>query len=167
MRAVVQRVSRASVAWTEETGEERRNAIGAGLLVLLGVGPEDTEEAGLRLGRKVANLRIFEDDRGRFDRSVLETGGEVLVVSQFTLFADTRRGRRPGFTGAAPPALAAPLCDAFADALRALGPRVETGRFGAHMTVELVNDGPVTLVLSTEPWETRIDQERATHTGPR
>lgn len=157
MRAVVQRVSRASVSWTEESGESRTNAIGPGLLVLVGVAPEDTDETGRRLARKVANLRIFEDDRGRFDRTLLETGGEALVVSQFTLFADARRGRRPAFTGAAPPALAQPLCDAFAEALREAGPVVRTGRFGAHMTVELVNDGPVTLVLSTEPWESRIE----------
>jgi D-tyrosyl-tRNA(Tyr) deacylase len=157
MRAVVQRVSSASVSWTEETGDERQNAIGAGLLILLGVGPDDTAQSGERLARKIANLRIFEDDRGRFDRSLLETGGEALVVSQFTLFADARRGRRPGFTGAGPPQIAEPLCESFADSLRATGLVVESGRFGAHMAVDLLNDGPVTLVLSTEPWETRID----------
>lgn len=157
MRAVVQRISSAAVSWAEESGEEHRNAIGPGLLVLLGVGPDDTEETGTRLARKIANLRIFEDERGRFDRTLLDTGGEALVVSQFTLFADARRGRRPSFTGAAPPVLAEPLCDAFAASLREIGTTVRTGRFGAHMTVELVNDGPVTLVLSTEPWESRID----------
>lgn len=157
MRAVVQRVSSASVAWKEETGEASKNAIGAGLLVLLGVGPGDTVETGERLARKIANLRIFEDERGRFDRTLLDLGGEALVVSQFTLFADARRGRRPSFIGAAPPALAKPLCDAFVDSLRQTGLTVRSGRFGAHMDVELVNDGPVTVVLSTEPWESRID----------
>jgi D-aminoacyl-tRNA deacylase len=157
MRAVVQRVSSASVSWAEETGEERKNEIGSGLLILLGVGPDDGVQSGERLARKIANLRIFEDDRGRFDRSLLETGGEALVVSQFTLFADARRGRRPGFTGAAPPSLADPLCESFASSLRENGVQVRTGRFGAHMAVELLNDGPVTLVLSTEPWESGID----------
>lgn len=157
MRAVVQRVSSASVSWAEDTGEQRRNAIGAGLLILLGVGPDDTPESGERLARKIASLRIFEDDRGRFDRSLLEIGGEALVVSQFTLFADARRGRRPGFTTAAPPSLAEPLCEAFAHSLGRTGLVVRSGRFGAHMAVDLVNDGPVTLVLSTEPWESRID----------
>ncbi len=157
MRAVVQRVSGASVSWAEETGEKRKNAIGAGLLILLGVGPGDTPESGERLAGKIANLRIFEDDRGRFDRSLLETRGEALVVSQFTLFADARRGRRPGFTAAAPPSLAEPLCENFAESLRRAGLVVRSGRFGAHMMVDLVNDGPVTLVLSTEPWESRID----------
>ena len=157
MRAVVQRVSSASVSWDEETGAARRNVIGAGLLILLGVGPDDTAQTGDRLARKIANLRIFEDERGRFDRTVLETGGEALVVSQFTLFADARRGRRPSFIGAAPPSLAEPLCNAFADSLRGNGLVVRSGRFGAHMAVESVNDGPVTLVLSTDPWESGID----------
>lgn len=157
MRAVVQRVSSASVAWTEETGEASKNAIGAGLLILLGVGPDDTVQAGDRLARKIANLRIFEDERGRFDRTLLDVGGEALVISQFTLFADARRGRRPSFIGAAPPALAEPLCDAFAGSLREAGLTVRSGRFGAHMEVALVNDGPVTLVLSTEAWESRVD----------
>ncbi len=157
MRAVVQRVSSASVSWVGETGEPSKNAIGAGLLILLGVGPDDTLETGERLARKIANLRIFEDQRGRFDRTLLDLGGEALVVSQFTLFADARRGRRPSFIGAAAPAHAEPLCDAFAASLRAAGLTVGSGRFGAHMEVELINDGPVTVVLSTEPWESRID----------
>jgi D-tyrosyl-tRNA(Tyr) deacylase len=157
MRAVVQRVSSASVSWVDETGETRKNAIGTGLLILIGVGPGDTAQSGERLARKIANLRIFNDDRGRFDRSVLEVGGDALVISQFTLFADARRGRRPSFIGAAAPALAEPLCDAFEDSLRAAGLAVGSGRFGAHMEVALVNDGPVTVVLSTEPWESRID----------
>ncbi|MGH7912467.1 MAG: D-aminoacyl-tRNA deacylase [Candidatus Dormibacteraceae bacterium] len=157
MRVVVQRVSRASVSWTGAPGEEGRNEIGAGLVILLGVAPGDTEATGLRLARKIANLRIFDDARGRFDRTVLDIGGEALVVSQFTLFADARRGRRPGFTGAGPPAVAKPLCDAFAVALRELGVPARTGRFGAQMAVDLVNDGPVTIVLSTEPWESGID----------
>jgi len=157
MRAVVQRVSSASVSWDEETGAARRNVIGAGLLILLGVGPDDTAQTGDRLARKIANLRIFEDERGRFDRTVLETGGEALVVSQFTLFADARRGRRPSFIGAAPPSVAEPLCERFEDSLRENGLVVRSGRFGAHMAVESINDGPVTLILSTEPWESRID----------
>lgn len=156
MRAVVQRVTRAAVSWTEEGGEARRNEIGAGFVVLLGVAPDDTEETGRTLARKIAGLRVFEDERGRFDRTLLDIAGEALVVSQFTLFADTRRGRRPGFTGAGAPALAEPLCDAFAGSLRGLGVPVRTGRFAADMQVELVNDGPVTLVLSTDPWETGI-----------
>jgi D-tyrosyl-tRNA(Tyr) deacylase len=123
--------------------------IGPGLVVLLGVGPDDTEAIAADLARKTAELRIFRDDEGRTNRSLLDTGGEALVISQFTLFADTRRGRRPGFTGAAPAELAERLYLAFAAALGGLGVGVATGRFGAEMTVELVNDGPFTIWLDS------------------
>jgi D-tyrosyl-tRNA(Tyr) deacylase len=139
VRAVVQRVARASV--------EPGGAIGAGLCVLLGIADADDEEAATRLAEKVARLRIFENDAGKFDRSLLDTRGEALVVSQFTLIADTARGNRPSFSGAARPEVAEPLYIRFAEALRALRVHVETGVFGARMTVELVNDGPVTIVL--------------------
>jgi D-tyrosyl-tRNA(Tyr) deacylase len=117
--------------------------------VLLGVGHADGPGEAQQLAAKIAAMRIFPDDDGRFNRSVLDVGGAVLVVSQFTLYADTRRGRRPGFSDAAPPELAAPLVDTFADALRAQGLEVALGRFGAHMQVALVNDGPVTIMLDT------------------
>jgi D-aminoacyl-tRNA deacylase len=123
--------------------------IGPGLLILLGVGPDDDDAVVGRLARQVAELRIFADEAGRTNRSLLDVGGEVLLVSQFTLFADTRRGRRPGFTGAAAPELAEQLYEAFGAALRELGVRVATGRFGAEMAVELVNDGPFTIWLDS------------------
>ena len=122
-------------------------AIGRGLLVLLGAGRGDTSENATRLAAKIARLRIFPDESGRFDRSLLDVGGDALVVSQFTLLADTRKGNRPSFTDAAKPEVAEPLIDRFCDALRALGLHVETGVFGARMEVALVNDGPVTIVL--------------------
>jgi D-tyrosyl-tRNA(Tyr) deacylase len=122
-------------------------AIGQGLLVLLGARHDDMSENATRLAAKIARLRIFRDDAGRFDRSLLDVGGEALVVSQFTLLADTRKGNRPSFTDAAPPDQAEPLVDAFCAALRAEGVSVATGVFGAKMEVELVNDGPVTIVL--------------------
>jgi D-tyrosyl-tRNA(Tyr) deacylase len=145
MRAVVQRVSSASVHVDGETV----GTCGRGLLVLLGVGHEDTSETAARLAAKIARLRIFENDDGRFDRSLLDTGGEALVVSQFTLLADSRRqrGTRPSFSDAARPNVAEPLVARFCDALRELGVPVQTGVFGAYMEVELVNDGPVTIVL--------------------
>jgi D-aminoacyl-tRNA deacylase len=143
MRAVVQRVSSASVRVDGETV----GACGRGLLVLIGARHDDTSESATRLAAKVARLRIFPDDAGRFDRSLLDVGGEALVVSQFTLLADTQKGNRPSFTDAAPPEQAEPLVEAFVEALRADRLRVETGVFGARMEVELVNDGPVTLVL--------------------
>jgi D-aminoacyl-tRNA deacylase len=121
--------------------------IGAGLCVLLGVARGDTAEAAGRLAAKLARLRIFADEEGRFDRSLLDLGGSALVVSQFTLLADTARGSRPSFAGAAPPEEAEPLYERFCAALRELGVPVETGVFGARMAVELVNDGPVTLTL--------------------
>lgn len=143
MRAVVQRVSRARVAVAGKT----RGAIGPGLCVLLGVARTDDEAAARRLAERVARLRIFENEEGKFDRSLLDVGGEALLVSQFTLIADTRKGNRPSFADAAPPDQAEPLYEAFCAALRALGVPVATGVFGARMEVELVNDGPVTIVL--------------------
>jgi len=145
VRAVVQRVSSASVRIDGETV----GACGRGLLVLVGVGRGDTTEIASRLAARIARLRIFPDEVDRFDRSLLDTGGEALVVSQFTLLADGKRqkGSRPSFSDAARPEVAEPLVGAFVDALRAEGARVETGLFGARMAVELVNDGPVTLIL--------------------
>jgi D-tyrosyl-tRNA(Tyr) deacylase len=144
MRAVLQRVSRASVRVDGAVVSE----IGAGLLVLLGVADGDESTAADRLAGKVARLRIFERD-GRFDASLLDEGASALVVSQFTLLADTSKGNRPSFAEAARPESAEPLYERFCTALRALGVPVETGRFGARMEVELVNDGPVTIVLET------------------
>src|ERR687885_2304047 len=133
MRAVCQRVTRASVTVDGEVVGE----IGPGWLVLLGVGPHDDEATAARMADKIVGLRVFEDEAGKMNRSVLDVGGSVLLVSQFTLYADTSRGRRPGFMGAAPPDLAAHLCDVFVDHLRQRGFRAETGRFGAHMRVAL------------------------------
>jgi D-tyrosyl-tRNA(Tyr) deacylase len=145
VRALLQRTTGARVLVEDEVV----GAIGAGLVVLLGVGPDDTEAVADDLARKAAELRIFRDGEGRTNRSLLDVGGAALVVSQFTLYADTRRGRRPGFTGSAAPDLAERLYTRFADALRGLGITVETGRFGAEMAVELVNDGPFTIWLDT------------------
>jgi D-aminoacyl-tRNA deacylase len=141
MRALIQRVSEASV----EVGGERIAAVGGGLLVLVAAGAGDAPDAAARLAAKVARLRIFADADGRMNRSIADVGGEALVVSQFTLYADVRRGNRPGFTGAAPPDVGEQLVDAFCAALREHGVPVSTGRFGAHMHVQLVNDGPVTI----------------------
>jgi D-aminoacyl-tRNA deacylase len=145
MRAVVQRVARTRVT----PGGE----IGRGLCILLGVARGDEDEEAERLAGKIARLRIFPDDEGRFDRSVLDVGGAALVVSQFTLAADGKRqkGTRPDFSQAAPKEQAEPLYERFCDALRALGVPVETGVFGAYMEVEIVNDGPVTIVLDLDP----------------
>jgi D-aminoacyl-tRNA deacylase len=143
MRAVCQRVSEARVMVDGAvTGE-----IGAGLVVLLGIEREDESSDAARLARKVAQLRIFEDDDGKFAHSLLDTAGSALVVSQFTLVAETRKGNRPSFTKAAPPEQAEPLYEEFCTALAAEGAPVKTGVFGARMAVELVNDGPVTIVL--------------------
>jgi len=143
VRAVVQRVQRARVVVRGETV----GAIGPGLCVLLGVAGDDSEEDAERLAAKTAHLRIFENETGKFDLSLLDVQGEVLVVSQFTLIADTAKGNRPSFGHAAPPENAERLYDVFRDALSALEVRVETGVFGARMQLELVNDGPVTIVL--------------------
>ena len=143
MRAVVQRVREGRV----EVEGGVAASIGAGLCVLLGVADEDGEAEAERLAGRLARLRIFENDEGRFDRSLLDTGGEALVVSQFTLIADTAKGNRPSFSRAARPDRAEPLYERFCAALRAEGVPVETGVFGARMTVELANDGPVTIVL--------------------
>ena len=143
MRAVVQRAVNASVAVDGEVVA----AIGAGLVVLLGAATGDSDAAAQRLAGKVARLRIFEDTEGRFDRSLLDVGGEALVVSQFTLIADTRKGNRPSFTAAAPPEQAEPLYAQFCDALTAYDVPVKRGTFGARMLVSLANDGPVTIVI--------------------
>ena len=145
MRALLQRTTGARVRVDGETV----GAIGAGLVVLLGVGPDDDEATAEALARRVTELRIFDDPEGRTNLSLVDVGGAVLVVSQFTLYADTRRGRRPGFTGAAAPDVAERLYLRFAEALRQLGLSVATGRFGAVMAVELVNDGPFTIWLDT------------------
>ncbi|MFV9505211.1 MAG: D-aminoacyl-tRNA deacylase [Oscillochloridaceae bacterium umkhey_bin13] len=146
MRALLQRVSSASVTVADQVIGQ----IGPGLLILLGVGQGDDAATAVTLANKTADLRIFADEAGKFNRSLLDAGGSALVVSQFTLYADTRKGRRPSFVGAAPPDLAAPLVVAYADALRARGIHVETGVFGAMMQVALINDGPVTIMLENE-----------------
>jgi D-aminoacyl-tRNA deacylase len=146
MRAVVQRVSGAKVTVNGEvTGE-----IGTGLLVLLGIGQSDSEQAADYLAEKIIGLRIFEDVEGKMNRSVQEAGGAVLVVSQFTLYGDVRRGKRPSFDAAARPEQARKLYEYFVEKLRATGVRCETGRFQEMMQVELVNDGPVTVLLDSE-----------------
>jgi D-tyrosyl-tRNA(Tyr) deacylase len=145
LKAVVQRVGEARVVVDSRVV----GSIGRGLLVLLGVARGDEAAVAARLAAKVARLRVFEDDDGRFDRSLADVAGGALVVSQFTLLGETRKGNRPSFTEAAPPEEAEPLYEAFVDALRDQGIRVETGVFGARMRVELVNDGPVTLILET------------------
>ena len=146
MRLVVQRVTRASV----HEGPDLLGEIGLGAVVLAGIAADDTEEIVDRMSDKLIVLRYFEDDDGRTNRSITDAGGSLLVVSQFTLYADVRRGRRPGFTDAAAPATAVPLMDRFVERLRGTGLRVETGRFGADMAVELLNDGPFTLVLDSD-----------------
>jgi D-tyrosyl-tRNA(Tyr) deacylase len=143
MRAVCQRVTRARVHVSDATVAE----IGPGLCVLLGVARDDGEPQAVRLAGKIARLRIFGDEEERFARSLLDTGGAALVVSQFTLLADTSKGNRPSFTDAAPPDVAELLYERFCDELRTLGVPVEQGVFGARMELELVNDGPVTIVL--------------------
>jgi D-aminoacyl-tRNA deacylase len=146
MRAVVQRVSRAKVTVAGEiTGE-----IGRGMLVLLGVGHEDTEAGAEYLADKIVGLRIFEDDAGKMNRSVAEVGGAVLAVSQFTLYGDVRKGKRPSFDDAARPEVARTLYERFVGRVRESGVRCETGRFQEMMDVELVNDGPVTILLDSE-----------------
>jgi D-tyrosyl-tRNA(Tyr) deacylase len=147
MRLVVQRVKRASV----DVAGARVAEIGQGVLVLVGIAADDESVDLGRTASKLVDLRIFEDDAGKMNRSLREIRGKVLAVSQFTLCADTGKGRRPSFAGAAPPGIAAPLFESFVDAIREEGIDVETGRFGAKMAVELVNDGPVTLVIEVAP----------------
>jgi D-tyrosyl-tRNA(Tyr) deacylase len=146
MRVVIQRVSQARV----DVAGETTGQIGQGLLILLGVQPGDNDEDMQYLADKTANLRIFEDEAGKMNLSLSDIGGEALVVSQFTLFADTRKGRRPGFSGAAGPEVAEPLYEKFCRALQAQGIAVATGRFGAMMDVSLVNQGPVTIMIDSE-----------------
>jgi D-tyrosyl-tRNA(Tyr) deacylase len=145
MRAVIQRVSEAAV----EVEGRVVGAVGQGVLVLLGVGHGDGPEEAQLLAEKTAHLRIFSDEDGKFNRSLIDIAGAALVVSQFTLYADTRKGRRPSFTDAAPPELAAPLVESYAGALRAYGVEVAAGVFGAMMRVSLVNEGPVTITLDS------------------
>jgi D-aminoacyl-tRNA deacylase len=145
MRLVLQRVTRASVSW-----ESERNEIGLGLAILVGVGPADDEASATRLAEKVAQLRLFQDAEGKTNLSLQEVGGGALVVSQFTLYADLSRGRRPGFTGAAAPDLAERIYEHFAAALADQGIEVKTGSFGAEMDVELINHGPFTLLIDSE-----------------
>lgn len=145
MRAILQRVTQGKVTIARHvTGE-----INAGLVILLGVGTDDTETELNMLVNKIANLRIFADAAGKFNLSALDVQAEMLVISQFTLYADCRKGRRPSFTDAARPELAAPMCDRFVEKLRTLGFKVETGEFGADMLVEIHNSGPVTIWLDT------------------
>ena len=146
MRALVQRVKQSAVSVDGKVV----GATGAGLTILLGIREGDTEEEARWLAPKVANLRIFPDDEGKLNRSVLDIGGEALVVSQFTLYADCRKGRRPSFTAAARPEVADPLFDRFVDLLRAQGLHVETGIFQTEMLVEIHNDGPVTVIVEKE-----------------
>ena len=146
MRVVLQRVSHARVSVNGKTIAE----IGLGAVILLGIGPHDGDEQARYLAEKIANLRIFEDDQGKINRSLLEVGGAAIVVSQFTLYADTRKGRRPSFTDAALPELARPLVERFAELLQAQGVPAQTGEFGAHMLVEIDNDGPVTIWMERD-----------------
>ena len=143
MKAVLQRVTRASVT----VEGDRVSEIGDGLLILLGIGPEDTEEKARMMTKKIAALRIFSDEAGKMNLSVRDVGGSAIVVSQFTLFADCRKGNRPAFVGAAAPSLAAPLVNRFVELLTEQGVPTQTGVFGAHMDVELLNSGPVTIIL--------------------
>jgi len=146
MKAVVQRVSKASI---KVEGEEIAN-IKRGLLVLLGIGKEDCDEDMVWLANKIINLRIFEDENGKFNHSLLEIGGELLLVSQFTLYADCRKGRRPSFDSAMPPGQAEEIFEKFFNYLKARNIRVKKGRFGAKMDVELINSGPVTIILDSK-----------------
>jgi D-aminoacyl-tRNA deacylase len=161
MRAVIQRVRRAAVTVTEEVAggpatppadspSSQPRAIAAGVVALIGVAKDDTPTAAAYLAEKTAQLRIFADAQGKMNVSLLESGHAALVVSQFTLYGDVRRGRRPGFDRAAPPSDAEPLYEEYVRGLRALGVPVETGVFRAHMEVELVNDGPVTILIDSE-----------------
>lgn len=143
MKAVIQRVTRASVT----VAGDRVSEIGDGLLILLGIGPDDTEDTARMMTKKIAALRIFQDDADKMNLSVLDIGGSAIVVSQFTLYADCRKGNRPSFIGAAVPDIASPLVDRFAELLNEQGVPTQTGVFGAHMDVDLLNSGPVTILL--------------------
>lgn len=145
MRAVLQRVRKSSVSVSGKVVGE----IGGGILALLGAGPEDSEKEARTMAEKIVHLRIFPDEAGKMNRSLLETGGEMLIVSQFTLYGDCRKGRRPSFTGAAPPEAAEALIQKFIEEVEKLGVPTATGEFGAMMEVELINDGPVTLILDS------------------
>ena len=145
MRALIQRVSSASVS----IDGENLGTITTGLVVLLGVGEGDTQEDARYIVDKTLNLRVFPDDAGRFDRSLIDINGDLLVVSQFTLYADTRKGRRPSFTGAALPAIAKPLCESTVELFKASCQNVVNGRFAEHMLVNIQNDGPVTIMLDS------------------
>jgi len=146
MRVLIQRVSKASVS--VDGGEPRQ--IDRGMVILIGIGPSDDTGLASKYAEKVANLRIFPNDDGKFDKSLLDIQGSALVVSQFTLYGDCRKGRRPDFTGAAPPAIAEPLYAHFVEALQGLGVTVKTGEFGAKMAVEISNDGPVSVWIDSE-----------------
>lgn len=146
MRAVIQRTTEASVS----VGDEETGSIGPGLVVLLGIQATDGAKEIQWMADKIINLRIFEDDEGKMNRSLAETGGEMLIVSQFTLYGDCRKGRRPGYSSAAPPAVAEPLYEKFVEEIKARGLRAATGTFQASMQVRLVNDGPVTLLLDSD-----------------
>ncbi len=149
MRVLLQRVSQASV----QVGDQITGAGGTGLLLLVGIGPADDEAVLTRMAEEIVQLRIFPDEQGKMNRSLLDVEGDIVAVSQFTLFADTRKGRRPSFIGAAPPEQASRLFDEFVALLKQAGAkRVETGQFGAHMEVSLVNDGPVTIWLDSDQW---------------
>jgi D-tyrosyl-tRNA(Tyr) deacylase len=143
MRLILQRVKSGRVLVAGHAIAE----ISKGLVILLGIGPEDGEEQARTLSEKIINLRIFEDEQGKMNRSLLDVGGQAIVISQFTLYADTRKGRRPSFIGAAQPEVARPLVERFAEMLREQGVPTQTGEFGAHMLVEIANDGPVTISL--------------------
>ncbi len=146
MRLVIQRVSEASVS----VASQKVAQIGLGLVILVGVGPQDSQEQAAYLAEKTAHLRIFEDEAGKMNRSLIDISGEAIVVSQFTLFADTRKGRRPSFTSAALPEVASPLVDHFVELLHQKGIPTQTGVFGEHMQVALVNDGPVTIWIERD-----------------
>jgi D-tyrosyl-tRNA(Tyr) deacylase len=154
MRAVVQRVTRAAVSVVEAGEEHEVGRIGLGLAVLIGVAATDTAAEAERIADKIAALRIFPDEEGKLNRDVREAGGAVLAISQFTLLADTRKGRRPSFSAAARPEHGQALYEAAIARLRAAGLTVQMGRFGAHMHLEILNDGPVTIILDTEEWAT-------------
>jgi D-tyrosyl-tRNA(Tyr) deacylase len=155
LRAVIQRVRSASVEWQDGDGAHR-HAIGHGFAILVGAGANSDEAQADRLADKIAHLRVFADEDGRSNLSLLDVAGEALVVSQFTLYADTSRGRRPSFIQAGDPARARALYEHFAQTLRALEIPTKTGSFGAHMLVTIENDGPVTFALSTDAWDTQV-----------